>query len=194
MKNLALMMGLILTALIFAGCQKEEAGNTSNVSDAGKAVANKADTGSTAAKPSATASPANTAEMSKEEADKERSIPLDDIDTTKPMADTELKEKFTANPDEWKGKKVAVRGKLAMYMTSSSVLDTSSANRTQLRDSKKQPTVACISKDRPTQWDDIQNRKDFSKDVYLVFKGVVRDINLDHVALEPCQIVSMKEE
>lgn len=190
MKNLIFMMILTAVVFSFAGCgdTTTNMANTANTTVVKNTTENKAATNTTAAN--------NAPTMSEEEMEKMMTEDISGIDTAKPMSVDELFEKFTAGESEWKNKKVAVNGKFAMYGTSSSVINPKkSAFLFELKGEKG--GVVCKLKERPKEVDEIQNRKDFSKDVYLTVKGVTRwkvegASSKEAVALEPCEIVKME--
>jgi hypothetical protein len=118
---------------------------------------------------------------------------LSGIDATKPMPADDLKAQFTAKPDEWKGKKVAVTGLYKSLSTSPGV-NAASAYRTDLKDKDTKVAVGCFSKARPAIWDDFsKNYQKYEKEK-IVVRGVVAG-TVDYgdgafVGLEPCEIVT----
>ena len=193
MKKLTLLMILSLAVFAFANCGENAANTATNSTTANNSTVNKAGSNMTPAN-----SESNTPKMSDADIEKAMNEDISGIDTTKPMPAGEFYDKFTANEGEWKDKKVAVNGKFAMYGTSASTINTKKpAWRFELKGEKG--NVACISKDEPKEKNQIQNRKDFSKDVYLTMKGVTRS-TVDAmtggkaVVLEPCEIVKMEEK
>ncbi|HSK71320.1 MAG TPA: hypothetical protein VK892_06465, partial [Pyrinomonadaceae bacterium] len=189
---LIFMTILSVAVLVFAGCgdttNTTNATNTANTAVVKNTTENKAATNTSAAN--------NAPTMSEEEMEKMMTEDISGIDTAKPISVDELFEKFTAGESEWKNKKVAVNGKFAMYGTSSSVINPKkSAFLFELKGEKG--GVVCKLKERPKEVDEIQNRKDFTKDVYLTIKGVTRwkvegAYSKEAVALEPCEIVKME--
>lgn len=195
MKNLTLVTILAITVFAFANCGETTTNTTNTTANNTAVVKNTADN---KAANNTTASVDNAPAMSDEEMEKMMTEDISAIDTSKPMPAGELYEKFTADESEWKNKQVAVNGKFAMYGTSSSTINTKkSAWRFELKSEKG--NVACISKDEPKEKNEIQNRKDFSKDVYLTMKGVTRSTveamtGGKAVVLEPCEIIKMEEK
>ena len=195
MKNLTLVTILTITIFAFANCG-ETATNTTNTTANNTAVVK--NTADNKAANNTTASVDNAPAMSDEEMEKMMTEDISGIDTSKPMPAAELYDKFTADEGEWKNKQVAVNGKFAMYGTSASTINTKKpAWRFELKGEKG--NVACISKDEPKEKNQIQNRKDFSKDVYLTMKGVTRSTveamtGGKAVVLEPCEIIKMEEK
>lgn len=187
MKNLSFFTILSLAVLAFGGCQNaanNAANATANKTTANGAAANTANN-NTAASNSGNATQAQKGQMEK--------VDLSGVDTSKPMSADELKEKYMANPDDWKGKQVAVTGLYKSYATSDGV-NAASASRTDLKDKGANTSVGCFSEKRPEIWDDFsKNYQKYEKEK-IVVKGVVAG-TVDYgdgafVGLEPCEIVT----
>jgi hypothetical protein len=185
MKKTTLLAALALAVAAVGACQNAGSGNTpANSTTANKAV----NTANTAAVNTAANSGTATA-AKKEMADED----LSGIDAGKPLSADDLKAQFTAKPDEWKGKKVAVTGLYKSYSTSDGV-NAASAYRTDLKDKDTKTVVGCFSKTRPAIWDDFsKNYEKYAKDK-IVVRGVVAG-PVDYgegafVGLEPCEIVT----